>query len=73
MSRALIVTPDAEADLLEGFLSYEEKQLGLGGRFLDEIEQSFGRIASNPNKPESRARHSASGRAYFSLSGVLYR
>jgi hypothetical protein len=29
MSRALIVTPEAEADLLEGFQSYEEKQPGL--------------------------------------------
>jgi plasmid stabilization system protein ParE len=48
MSRALIVTPEAEADLLEGFRSYEEKQAGLGSRFLDEVEQSFGRIASNP-------------------------
>jgi plasmid stabilization system protein ParE len=48
MSRALIVTPEAEADLLDGFRSYEEKQPGLGGRFLDEIEQSFSRIAPNP-------------------------
>jgi plasmid stabilization system protein ParE len=48
MSRALIVTPEAEADLLEGFQSYEEKQPGLGRRFLNEVEQSFGRIAPNP-------------------------
>jgi hypothetical protein len=39
MSRALIVTPEAEADILDGFQSYEEKQAGLGARFLDEIEQ----------------------------------
>lgn len=48
MSRALIVTPEAEADILDGFRSYEEKQLGLGTRFLGEIEQSLNRIAPNP-------------------------
>jgi plasmid stabilization system protein ParE len=48
MSRALIVTPEAEADLLEGFQSYEEKQPGLGSRFLDEVEHSLDRIAPNP-------------------------
>lgn len=48
MSRALIVTPDAEADILEAFRSYEEKQVGLGARFLDEIEQSLNRVAPNP-------------------------
>jgi len=48
MSRALIVTPQAEADILDGFQSYEEKQPGLGARFLDEIEQSLNRIAPDP-------------------------
>ncbi len=41
MSRELIVTPEAEADILDGLRSYEEKQPGLGTRFLDEIEQSL--------------------------------
>ena len=48
MSRTLIVTRAAEADLLDGYLSYEEKQEGLGGRFLDEIERAFDRILPNP-------------------------
>lgn len=48
MSRALIVTPEAETDILDGFQSYEEKQAGLGARFLDEIERSLDRIARNP-------------------------
>jgi plasmid stabilization system protein ParE len=48
MSRALIVTPEAEADILDGFQSYEEKQPGLGSQFLDEIEQSLNRIAPDP-------------------------
>lgn len=48
MSRKLIVTKEAEADLLDGYLSYEEKQEGLGCRFLDEIELVFDRILPNP-------------------------
>lgn len=31
MSRKLIVTKEAEADILHGYISYEEKQEGLGG------------------------------------------
>lgn len=48
MSRALIVTPEAEADILDGYRSYEDKQNSLGVRFLDEIEKSLARIAPNP-------------------------
>ncbi len=48
MSRALIVKPEAESDILDGFQSYDRKQVGLGTRFLNEVEQSLGRIASNP-------------------------
>lgn len=50
MSRALIVTPEAEADILQGYRSYNEKQSGLGARFLDEIEKSFDRIEPRPNQ-----------------------
>lgn len=32
MSRALIVTKEAEADILDGYLSYEEKQRALVSR-----------------------------------------
>lgn len=48
MSRRLIVTKGAEADILDGYLSYEEKQEGLGRRFMDEIERAFDRIFPNP-------------------------
>lgn len=48
MSRALIVTKEAEADILDGYLSYEEKQRGLGLRFVDEIEFTLDRIIPNP-------------------------
>ncbi len=48
MSRKLIVTKEAEADILNGYLSYEEKQEGIGLRFMAEIEQAFDRILPNP-------------------------
>ena len=48
MSRKLIVTKEAEADILHGYISYEEKQEGLGGRFLKEIEPACRRILPNP-------------------------
>ena len=48
MSRKLIVTKEAEADLLDGYLSYEEKQEGLGWRFMDQIELAFDRMLPNP-------------------------
>ena len=48
MSRALIVTKEAEADILDGYLSNEQKREGLGSRFVDEIERVFDRIVPNP-------------------------
>lgn len=48
MSRKLIVTKEAEADILDGYLSYEEKQQGIGLRFINEIELAFDRILLNP-------------------------
>jgi plasmid stabilization system protein ParE len=48
MSRTLIVTKEAEADILDGYQSYEEKRRGLGLRFLDEIGLTFDRIIPNP-------------------------
>ncbi|MCE7902070.1 MAG: type II toxin-antitoxin system RelE/ParE family toxin [Gammaproteobacteria bacterium PRO9] len=48
MSRTIIVTRAAEADILDGYRAYEEKQPGLGVRYLDEIGATFGRITSNP-------------------------
>lgn len=48
MSRKLIVTKEAEADILDGYLSYEEVQEGLGWRFMEEIELACDRIIPNP-------------------------
>lgn len=59
MSRTLIVSRAAEADILDGYRAYEEKHPGLGVRYLDEIGACFERIASNPlqyQKVESEMR-----------------
>jgi toxin ParE1/3/4 len=48
MSRKLIVTKEAEADILDSYRSYEATQEGLGRRFMDEIERTFDRILPNP-------------------------
>ena len=48
MSWKLLVKSSAESDILDGFVDYEERLEGLGERFLDEVENSFNRIESNP-------------------------
>lgn len=48
MSWKLFVTSSAESDILNGFVDYEERLDELGERFLDEVEDSFYRIESNP-------------------------
>lgn len=35
----LIVRPEAEADLLQAFSSYEDQRSGLGLEFLEEVSQ----------------------------------
>ncbi len=48
MSWKLFVKSSAESDILDGFIDYEERLDGLGERFLDEVENSFNRIKSDP-------------------------
>lgn len=48
MSRKLIVKPDAENDILDAFLWYEERQQGLGVRFFEELDSVLNRIVINP-------------------------
>lgn len=38
----------AENDIKKAFVWYEDKQVGLGGRFLDEIGEIFNYIEDNP-------------------------
>ena len=48
MSLQLIVEPEAESDIYEGYLWYEERQRNLGSRFIEEIDATFNRIVDNP-------------------------
>ena len=44
----LIVRPEAEGDVAEGFNWYEDQLPGLGADFLETIEQQLERILKNP-------------------------
>jgi toxin ParE1/3/4 len=44
----IIIRPAAETDIREASEWYEERELGLGGRFLDELRGTFTRIARMP-------------------------
>jgi hypothetical protein len=48
MSRRFIVRPLAEADLKHAAGWYDKEQVGLGSRFLSDVDQVFGRIRERP-------------------------
>lgn len=48
MSRALIVEPGAQVDIEGGYGWYEERQSGLGRRFVEELDTTFERLVENP-------------------------
>ena len=48
MSCPLIIRPEAEADLAEGFDWYEQRRSGLGGEFLNEVQTRLRSIEQNP-------------------------
>jgi plasmid stabilization system protein ParE len=48
MSFELVVSPSAEADILDAFSWYEERQSGLGRRLISELDLAFARIQSEP-------------------------
>jgi toxin ParE1/3/4 len=48
MSLALTVSPGAESDILEAFDWYEQRQEGLGRRFIGELDSTFSRILEDP-------------------------
>ena len=50
MSRRFIVRPLAEADLEHAARWYDEEQTGLGSRFLNAVDQVFGRIHERPQQ-----------------------
>jgi len=48
VSQKLIIRPEAEADLAEGFHWYEERRAGLGFEFLAHVNSVLGKIEENP-------------------------
>ena len=62
MSYKLIVLDEAEGDLLEAELYYEQAQAGLGDRFLNEVDVHIGYIVRNPSSYEIKY-HNAGGDA----------
>ena len=49
MNRQLIVTPDAEAELLEAAQWYEDRRGGLSTDFLLHLEATFDAVNRRPN------------------------
>ena len=48
MSYTIQIRPDAETDIEEAALWYEEQQQGLGSRYLNEVAAAVQRIAAIP-------------------------
>jgi hypothetical protein len=48
VSYFLIIRPEAEADLAEGFNWYEERRTGLGFEFLNRVNLVLSKIEENP-------------------------
>ncbi len=53
MNYRLIVKDEAIQDMTEGFVWYEDKRVGLGVEFLDEVDEYFNKIAQYPEQYQS--------------------
>lgn len=53
MKQCVIIRPEAEADMTAAFDWYEERQAGLGQKFLAEVNAALRGIAENPLHHES--------------------
>ncbi|WP_299892353.1 type II toxin-antitoxin system RelE/ParE family toxin [uncultured Lacinutrix sp.] len=55
MANILEVKDEANLEIIEAYLYYEEKRLGLGEEFLEHLETYFDRITVNPKHfPQKR-------------------
>lgn len=48
MTSILDVKDEANIDIIEAYLYYEEKRIGLGEEFLEHLDTYFDRIITNP-------------------------
>ena len=53
MNYRLIVKDEAIQDMTEGFVWYEDKRVGLGVEFLDEVDEYFNKISQYPEQYQS--------------------
>lgn len=51
---SIVAHSDAIAELREAIRFYEEKSLGLGRRFFEEVNEFIGRIVANPTRYSER-------------------
>ena len=67
-------TSSALTELKQAALHYEEKENGLGGRFLDEIDTTVARILANPHAwhPLSRGPGGVEPTAFHSVSSTRF-
>jgi len=50
MARRLVVQPQADLDIQAAAVWYEDQRVGLGVRFLEELDLVFQRIETNPRQ-----------------------
>lgn len=50
MTRRLVVRPEAQLDVEEAAFWYDSQQVGLGDRFLEELDELLARVAENPRQ-----------------------
>ena len=48
MASILEIKDEANLEIIEAYLYYEEKRIGLGEEFLEHLEAYFDRITANP-------------------------
>lgn len=53
MKYSLVVKAEVIQDLSAAFEWYEQKRIGLGSEFLDEVEQYYERITQDPERYQS--------------------
>jgi len=46
--KTLTVRKEAESDISDAYNWYENKSVGLGGKFVQSVEETFSRISFNP-------------------------
>jgi len=48
MAHRLIIRPEAEADIADAAVWYDDQQSGLGNEFIDQVQVSLNRAIANP-------------------------